>query len=41
MKKDEPIEKEELTEEEIKAEAIINRYLEPVESEKNQLIIIY
>jgi hypothetical protein len=37
MKKDEPTEKEELTEEEIKAEAIINRYLEPVESEKKSI----
>ncbi len=35
VKEDKPIEKEEeLTEEEIKAEALINRYLEPVESEK-------
>jgi hypothetical protein len=30
---DTPVEDKELTEEEIKAEAIINRYLEPVESE--------
>ena len=37
MKKDEPIEKEKLTEEEIKAEAIINKYLEPVESEKKSI----
>jgi hypothetical protein len=39
MKEDKPIEKkEELTEEEIKAEALINRYLEPIESEKKPTI---
>ena len=34
---DTPVEDKELTEEEIKAEAIINRYLEPVESETKQI----
>ena len=38
MQEDKPIEKKELTEEEIKAEAIVNRYLEPIESEKQSTI---
>jgi hypothetical protein len=38
MKEVKPLERKELTEEEIKAEAIINRYLEPVESEKKSSI---
>ncbi len=38
IQKDKPIEKKELTEEETKAEAILNRYLEPIESEKQSTI---
>jgi hypothetical protein len=36
-KEDKPIEKKELTKKEIKEEAIINKYLEPVESEKKSI----
>lgn len=35
---DKPVEKKELTEEEIKAEALINRYLEPIELEQKSTI---
>ena len=38
MKQNIPIVKEELTEEEIKEKAIINRYLEPIETEKKPTI---
>ena len=37
MKEDKPVEKKELTEEEIKAEALVNRYLEPIETEQKSI----
>jgi hypothetical protein len=37
MKEDKPAEKKELIEEEMKAEAILNKYLEPVESENKSI----